>query len=57
MAERSLKQILESIHENLQGIMESDFTPESEMPHLEEIDHDIREQLQVEILKENLNAA
>ena len=52
MAERSLKEILESIHENILGIMESDFTPESEMKHLQEIDEDIRQQLQVEVLRD-----
>ena len=52
MVERSLKEILESIHENIIGIMESDFTPESEMKHLQEIDEDIRQQLQVEVLRD-----
>jgi len=51
MAERTLKEILQSIHENILGIMDSDFTPESEMRHLEEIDHDICRQLQIEELK------
>ena len=45
---RSKKEILESIHENLLGIMESDFITVKETEHIKAIDADIMEALEHE---------